>query len=220
MEFGDTMYCTLRPAAFEAYQRAHGPRAFSYAEWFYAKIIMFFEVLLYKRLDVLEMTADENFETRVVEQPWKEGVTGFFHHGDWIDPEEIEQTLIPEDNERISWPWLAHEVSTVKTNRTEFLREFLKCQPAARAAAARKPTSWGKNRERDQIILNCLERGVARPNICKELDRLMIPTLPSLHRIGLERWKVAWDDPDGRAAIQQLFSKARKKIVNFQTLSK
>jgi hypothetical protein len=209
----------LRPAAFEAYQRAQGPRAFTYAEWFHAKVKMFFEILLYKRLDVLEMTAIENFETREVEQPWKEGVRGFFHHGDWIDDEEIEQALIPEDNERLNWPWLVHEVSAVGTNRTEFLREWLRRQPAERDAATRKPTSWGKNRERDEIISNGVERKMDKAEICKALDKRNIPALPSLRKAGLDKWADAWQDLDGRQSIQQLFSK-RPKAVKFRTLSK
>jgi hypothetical protein len=220
LEFGDTMYYTLRPAAFEAYQRAHGPHAFTYAEWFYSKIKMFFEILLYEWLDVTEMTEAGEFRTRVVDQPWRDGLEGFFHHGDLMDDEEIEEALVPEDNERLAGSRLVYEVSTAKTNRADVLRDWLRHQPAAKAAAAPKATSWGKNRERNQIILNCLEHGMERADICKELDRGSIATQFSLQRVGLHRWADAWEDPDGRQSIQQLFSKLRLKRVKPRAISK
>jgi hypothetical protein len=221
LEFGDTMFYTLRPAAFEAYQRKHGPHAFSYAEWFYTKVKMFFEILIYKYLDANEMMPDGNIRMRVVEQPWNEGVTGFFHHaGEWIEDDEIEQGLVPEDNEVIGWGGLALEVSRLKTNRVEYLRNWLRDRAIEKTGAARGRIRWGKNRERDQIILNCFERRKERADICKELDRLTIPTVPSLQKAGLQRWSEAWSDPEGRQTIQQLFSKLLAKRVKTRAVSK
>jgi hypothetical protein len=217
-EFGDVMYFTLRPAAFEAYQRSQGPHAFTYTEWFYAKVMMFCEVLLYERLEISEWIEGE-IRTREVEQPWAEGVRGFCHYGSYIDDEEIEQALVPEDNERLSWMSLVLEVSAAKTNRVKAMQQWLRRQPAERAAEARK-ASWSKNRDRDQTIVNCLERGMERADICKELDRLMVPTNQSLQKVGLQRWTDAWKDPDGRQTIQQLFSKLRSKRVKSRSISK
>lgn len=219
LEFGDTMLFTLRPAAFEAYQRKHGPHAFTYAEWFYSKIKMFFEVLVYTYLDVYELAHDGNVRERVVEQPWKEGVEGFFHHGEWVEDDEIEQGLVPEDNERVSWAGLAREVSAA-TNRIEHLREWLINRAVDKTAAARKGKSWEKNRERNQIILNCFERGLEKADVCKELDRQKISILRSLQELGFESWREGWKEPSGRQGIQQLFTKIRTKLVKSHTISK
>jgi hypothetical protein len=66
---------------------------------------------------------------------------------------------------------------------------------------------WAKNRERDQIICNCLGRGMDRRQICEELDRRTIAELPSMQRHKIHRWVDAWDDPGFRNAIQRLFTK-------------
>jgi hypothetical protein len=219
-EFGDTIYHTLRPAAFEAYQRAHGPHAITYDEWFYSKLTMFLNILGYERLEIPSFSTGGRIHTLVVEQPWKEGVKGFVRQGDWIDEEEIKQTLIPEDNERISWVGQVRDVSAAKTNRAQFLREWLRRQPADRAGAAQIPASWEKNRERDKIISNGLNRRIERSEICVQLDRSEIATTPSLEKVGFHRWVDAWRDPDGRqhnsAAVLQATQKIGQVPSDFQ----
>jgi hypothetical protein len=206
-EFGSAMYYTLRPAAFEAFQKRRGPYGITYTEWFYSKLKQYFEILLYLWLDVTEMAEDGNLRVRVVEQPWEEGLDGFLLHGDLVEDEEIEQALIPEDNERVGWGALVYEVSRATANRTEVLRAWLDGERSAKVANRRPLSSWEKNRERDEIILDCLKRGMSRADVCRQLDKRTIPTLPALQKMGFQRWTDAWGDPDGRQAIQRLFSK-------------
>ena len=49
-----------------------------------------------------------------------------------------------------------------------------------------------KNQERDQIILNFLDRGVESASICEELDLRAMPTFPALKAKGVHRWKDGW----------------------------
>ena len=80
-----------------------------------------------------------------------------------------------------------------------------------RRSASPARSQWNKNQDRDRIILNCLERPMAREMVCEELDKRTISTLPGLCKKGLHTWKGAWQEPVGRQAIQQLFSKLTKR---------
>ena len=48
------MHWTLRPLAWECFQRAHGHRPVPHEHWFYAKLIQFFESLLYDELTITD----------------------------------------------------------------------------------------------------------------------------------------------------------------------
>lgn len=54
-EFANTLHWTLRPAAFESFQRVHGPRPIELRDWFYSKLFQFFEILLH---DVVEVSGN------------------------------------------------------------------------------------------------------------------------------------------------------------------
>jgi len=82
--------------------------------------------------------------------------------------------------------------------------------PARRSASPAR-SQWNKNQDRDRIILNCLDRAMAREMVCDELDKRTISTLPGLGKKGLHTWNGAWQEPVGRQAIQQLFSKLPKR---------
>ena len=80
-----------------------------------------------------------------------------------------------------------------------------------RRSAAPARSQWNKNQDRDRIILNCLDRAMAREMVCEELDKRTISTLPGSCKKGLHTWKGAWQESVGRQAIQQLFSKLIKR---------
>ena len=48
------MAWTLRPETWECFQRTHGDRPISHRDWFYAKLVQFFDILLYDELTVNE----------------------------------------------------------------------------------------------------------------------------------------------------------------------
>lgn len=127
--------------------------------------------------------------------------------------------VIPEDNERVNWAELVRIVSEERHDRLARLRGWLKRQAERRKARGLKPSGWGKNRERDTIILNCLRRGMERQEICVELDRRTIPTLASLQTRKFFKWIDAWADPEARKAIQRLFSKLAARLKPCQALA-
>jgi len=159
-ELSDTIDCTLRPAAFEAFQRVHGPFAVTYDEWRYSKLRQIFDVLLYERLVILDETMPQN-EFRDVEEPWDEGLENrFFDLGPHLTEEEVQEYLAPEDIERVSWSELVDEVSlATPENRPATLRQWLSRQREARISASKGARgSWGRNRERNQAISDLLGR--------------------------------------------------------------
>ena len=206
MELADTLYYTLRPAAFAAYQRKHG-LAITYGEWFYSKLRQLLDALVYERLVVFDETR-QGF--REVEQPWHEGLDDLFLElGPHLTEDEIQEYLVPEDSERLSWGELVYAVSqAAAANRVSTLQEWLLKQRATRLLSSKGIRSWGKNQERDQVILSSLGSLMSRKQVCMELDRQGVPvSLPALEKNGFRRWVVAWDDPEGRQVIQRLFSK-------------
>ena len=215
LEFGDTMYWTLRQPAFECFQRDIGPRPITYAEYFYAKLQVFFEILLYEETWFSP-------EHKSDPHPRWEGRTLMRASGPQIDPEEIERTLFPDDSERVNWVEPVRLMTLECHDRLAALRGWLQRQAQARVATLQKRSGWSKNGERDTVILNCLRRGMQRQEICEELDKRTIPTLPSLQAREIFTWMNAWATPDGYRAIQRLFSKlaVRLKAVKPLAVSK
>jgi len=147
---------------------------------------------------------------REVERPWNEGLDGLFlDQGPQVAEDEILEYLVPEDNEVVCWEELVKVVSQAEAaNRLATLRRWLTEQRTKRLLAAKDVRSWGKNQERDQLILSSLGCQMGRQRICMELDRQGIPVgLPALERYGFQKWGAAWANPEGRQAIQRLFSK-------------
>jgi hypothetical protein len=223
-EFADTMYWTLRPAAYESFQKLHGPRAIDYRDWFFSKLCQFFGILLYEQLRVFGLGAWGGTAPPQTDEPWNEGCGVLCGDGPSIDRDELEELLSPEDNanEEINWGELVFLVAGASENRLVTLREWLQRIPKTPASTQPPGRHWVKNAERDQIILNCLMRKMERQAICEELDRRTIPPLPSLQKTGFVTWVKAWDDPEGRETVQRLFSKllARQKAVKPPRVSK
>ena len=212
-KFADTMNWTLRPETWDCFQRVHGHRPISHREWFYAKLTQFVDMLVYDDLTVEEtnkqprkLLPDELLDERFTVV----GSVGPTH------PDDLEQALVPELYAEYGWYGLVQKVVST-SDRAGALRAWLAAERIAweRKSTGQPRSGWTKNQERDQIILNCVSRGMAPDKICDELDKLTIPTLLALQTKGIHRWKNGWVYPKTRNAIQQLFSKLhdRKKPV-------
>jgi hypothetical protein len=108
-EFADAMFFSLRPEAFDAYDRFHGPFGTSYKEWFPQKLDQFFEILLYKSVYVSSVV-DGKFVEETTDLPINPGLTMGYFKGDFVQPDELE-ALVPEDNNCGLWFDLAETVS-------------------------------------------------------------------------------------------------------------
>ncbi len=79
--------------------------------------------------------------------------------------------------------------------------------PSSRVRRRRSETE-----ERDAIIVSYLRRQMEdRAGLCTILDRNGIPTTPKMRAHGLDTWRAAWEDPEFRNNVQQVFSKALRK---------
>ena len=208
------MYCTLRPETWDCFQRIHGHRPISHSEWFCAKLAQFFDILLYDVLTIEE----PNGQPRKLQQEelldQKFTVVGSVGS---TQPDDLEQVLAPELCAEYDWYGLVQKVIGSPTDRAGAVQGWLTEQRKAQDGGPTEPPrgGWWKNQERDRIILNCLNRGMAPDLVCIELDKLTIPTLPALQTQSIHRWKDGWVHPKTRNAIQQLFSKLhdRKRPV-------
>src|SRR5262249_41182771 len=73
-EFADTMYWTLREAAFDCFQRKYGPRPIRYEEWDHAKLKQYLEMLGYEKLVVDGIDRSGKLMVPQTDQPWNEGL--------------------------------------------------------------------------------------------------------------------------------------------------
>ena len=205
-EISWVMYHTLREDAFEAFQRFHRTVESSFREWYYEKLFQFIRILLFDSLHVTGFV-DGNLIFKNTAFPLDKEFTIINFNGEVVQPNEIEQSIDPEHNNLSLWHDLAQAVTERPKDRLEaaqewfakFRRQYGRPRPLERG--------WEKNEERNRIILNCLDRGMARGDICRELDKHTISTIPALQAKGLYRWADGWKDRKGRKAIQRLFSK-------------
>jgi|HubBroStandDraft_6_1064221.scaffolds.fasta_scaffold62674_2 hypothetical protein len=209
--FADTMYCTLRPETWDCFQRVHGHRPVSHREWFYAKLTQFVDMLVFDQLTVEE--PNQHPRKLQPDELLDERLTVVGGAGPQIQQDELEQALVPERHAEYAWYRLVQITLGNSTDRAGAVRAWLTEQRIAwREDPTQQPRGgWSKNQERDQIILNCLNRCMAPDAICDFLDKQTILTLPALKNKGIRRWKEGWDSLETRKAIQQLFSKVPKR---------
>jgi hypothetical protein len=199
--FVDKMYWTLREPAFRCFERVHGTRVMEYREWFYAKLLQLLHILVHEKLNVAE-TATE------VDRPWEQGLTVLGTLGPAVDGEAIQAVFSPEQNDPELWSAIVESVSAAPSDRLGVLSQRMAERGAQRQRQSRTGgREWHRNRERNQIIRNLHARGVAPEEICAELDRRTIPTLPAMQKAGVSRWVDAWNDPHFRNGIQQVIWK-------------
>ena len=104
---------------------------------------------------------------------------------------------------------------------TRSVRQGLPVREGVQGGAAgfrRRRGRQPANVERDSIVVNCLDRGMERFQVCQTLDRKGFDTTGKMRAWGAERWVEAWADPNLRNTVQQVFSKAvkRSKAVKSQ----
>ena len=220
-EFRETMYWTLRPEAFECFQRVHGPRAISYRDWFYAKLSQFFEILTYEKLELGGLGPDGRSPAPKTDQPWEEGLTVLGPGGPGADPDDLETTFVPADNDSGLWREIVYEVSKAVGDRLAVLEGIMGRlrRKRGRVASVESPTrlapavgprrEWGRTKRRNQIIRQSLTEGRDGPELCATLDAQAAAVLPIMQRRGFHSYVTAWADKDLRRNIQQLLAKQR-----------
>jgi hypothetical protein len=208
VDFAEAMYFTLRPAAFEAYQRLHGPVAITYPEWFYLTLRQFIHILVFDRVEV---KSPVDGSCKIVALPIEKGheITGV--HCSQIGFDELTESIAPGDNDFEVWHSLAAAASDYTDNRLREVQEWLKSHRRASDTQASAKSRWTKNRQRDALIRHELSQRTERIEICRKLDEAGIETTPGLQEHGFSRWLDAWSDPDGRQLVQTLFSKVARR---------
>ena len=204
----DTFRCTLSNRVAEMFEREHAHRPVPHREWLTDKFFQLSEILLYENIQVFQTVGDKIL-TRLIDNP-EEGYASFYGQGPYLQPNAIEDTLRPEDVEEINWHvWLGAVCATRNTShRVSTLVALMKSHRRTWRLADLPESGWEKNSARDGVILSGLGRDTERKRICGELDRRRIQVnLPALSVRGFQTWEKAWADPDGRQAIQRLFSK-------------
>jgi len=211
LHVADVMRCTLRKVTFDAFERTHGPKAITYADWFYCKLLQFLEILTYERLIAEGMPND----SKASDRPWDKGCYVSGSDGPEIEEEGLKQAFKPEDAKAFDWQWLVQEVSTASSDRGEALNRIIEDLAAENIPA--KSREWAKNKDRNRVIRNCLKRGKDSEEICRKLDKRTIDPLPIMVRNGIRNFVAALADPSTRNAIQQMISKVGKsaKPVKF-----
>ena len=209
-EFADVMYYTLREEAFEAFQRRHGPLENAFPEWFHEKLDQFFRILLFASVQV-SRCVNRGVLFEDTDFPVSKEFTIVRFNDEGIQPDETEQVIEPEHNSHRLWYELAQAVTERRKDRLKAAREWLARFRKQYPRPSSFKRGWWKNQERDRIIVNCLDRGMAPWDICKELDRFTITTLEALKSEGFNKWIDGWHDPKTRGAIRSLFCKVRDR---------
>lgn len=208
-DFANAMYFTLRPAAFEAYQRVHVPVAISYEDWFYLKLRQFLRILLFDEIEVKNLIDGS--------RKWQSSCIGKGLEVVSIrcpkdsDLDELEEYITPEHNDWERWLSLAERICYCPDNRLQELREWLKKHRRASRGRATTKIGWTKNQARNEVIRKEMSRGTERVDICRKLDERRIDPTPGLQGLGFKRWLDAWSDAEGRQSVQTLFSKVGRR---------
>jgi hypothetical protein len=229
-EFAEAFQRTLRKETFEAFQKQHGPRPITYADWFYAKFDQFLSILLYEKLLVVGLGEHGGLGPPRTDMPWKEGTGQLTGEKAIVPVELLEQAFPPESLDEIDWSEfveseLANQLESACRGGLKVLERLLRRTAARRQAepqrarqnlprtTARKPTAPRKKRPatliRDNLICSLLEQGVLRPEICKRMDQAGIPTTPAMKKLDVNLWEVAWNDLEIRPNVQTIITKAR-----------
>jgi len=219
-EYAYTMDWTLRAETFECFQKVHGPRPIRHAHWFFAKLEQLLSIFLYDELLVYGMGANGAAGRPRTNQPWKEGTGVLTGTPGVIQGSKLEEAYCPEDSERGDWMLLLRRLLAIGEDRGAEFERILDEQirergrsgtgsgtPRSKATTKRRT----RNAERNSIIINCLDRGDDREEICRVLDRKGIETTPQMRRCKVNRWSEAWEDPEFHNNVQQLITKAKTR---------
>lgn len=214
----DAFYCTLSERAMRMFEQ-ESLRSVAHTEWLHAKILQFFEILLYTSISAMRL------EGRTLRNCWienpEEGYTLIRSGGPLLERYAIKATFHPEDVERVNWHELLRTICLARdgTGRVSALQAWMKAHRRAWMLATPPRSGWDKNGMRDSVILSGLGREIKRERICADLDREGIPVnLPALAVRGFQTWREAWTDPEGRLAIQRLISKLQNHLDPVKSL--
>lgn len=206
--YADTMYWTLRPSAFESFQRTFGARAIEYRDWFYSKLFQFFMILVHDHVEVLGNGPLGYYGPPQTDRPWEEGAI-LRGSGRSIDPDDLEAAFSVGEHRWEEFVQLAATsdgaFDRVRAAVLERVRQ------GSKGVSGSKTWQWTDNVKRDQIIVEGLGAGRSRLEICQILDQHLIPTTPYLRSHGHLSWGAAWNDKEARRKVQSLFSKVPKR---------
>ena len=224
-EFADALARTIRPETFQAFQKIHGPRPISYSDWYCTKLEQFLGLLLYKELRVLGLGPHGEPGLPQTERPWEEGKGILYGELPVIQRDAIEQAFSPLEVNQIDWLAAIGHLAAAGPRGKEALERWLVRRAARRKQRSdephgnkaghptRKIQRQAQRREprhtRDTLIRTWLQIGVRRDQICQRLDQSSIPITRGMEKLGLTSWAAGWEDPEVRASIQTLISKAR-----------
>jgi len=122
LEFAEVMDRTLRPEAFESFQRTFGARPVGFPDWFFSKLYQFLDILLHESLSVLGSGAWGNWGSRQTDKPWEECRGRLTSAGPEVHPDQIERAFDPASHR--TYPWL------------DLVRRCTQAEPAGRQEAA------------------------------------------------------------------------------------
>jgi hypothetical protein len=127
---------------------------------------------------------------------------------------DIEVAFGPEDCESYNWYQLVQKLTVAsEEQRLEVWKQLVETRQAERAAGDGRKASrrQPRHRERDEIIASCLARGMERREVCRTLDQKGIPTTAGMEKQHVHSWLTAWEDPELRNNVQQVFSKVTRR---------
>lgn len=203
----DAMHTTLCPAAFETFQRLHGPRPITYSDFFFSKLHQYCSLLIHDSIQIAD--DDAVLHPAQSPRPWEEaGGRAMRAASSFIDPEELEAAFDPGEDHQ---PWY-HLVlfcrDAAPGQRLEQLTAYLHD-----VARARSKVDHRKVEGRDELIARLARTGADRLEICAALDRAGIPVTSQMKKAGIRTWQEADDCKDLRRNIQTLIAKAKQKPV-------
>lgn len=209
------MHWTLKEASFESFQRAHGARPITYRDWFYGKLAQFMEILLHEYVEVCEADSDGRIRRLGKDEAWTERILMVSALGPSVH-NDVEVSFGLEDCQMYDWCHLVEELTAAGEERRFVVwKQLVDSRKAERVAGGGKEVRRrARHRERDEMIASCLARGMERRDVCSTLDQKGIATTAGMQKHQVHSWVIAWDDPELRNNVQQIFSKViRKKNI-------
>jgi hypothetical protein len=124
------------------------------------------------------------------------------------DPEAVLNGKSPVSY--LSFPWAEIVLATRRPyhEAEKALTELLRDWRGDDLIRGVKTPGWGKNRERDGILIAMRDRGASNEEIVKELDLRAITGLPCMKSRGVVRWVEAYNDVYLMQRIDQFIGKA------------
>jgi len=127
------------------------------------------------------------------------------------DPDEVLGQRPVEELLNFPWAELVRIAATPDIEAEDALDAILKVWGRDRAKPPDSARGWGKNVERDDILVAMIDRGESTESILREFDKHAIKGLPAMEKLGIFRWARAYQNVDLMVRIDQLFKKAYQR---------